>query len=50
MLARALCDAALGTYAQARISASANIPPTSKPDCSAISTKQVGLVTLTSVR
>ena len=33
-----------------RISASANMPPTSNPDCSAISTKHVGLVTLTSVR
>src|SRR5205823_14172798 len=31
----------------ARMSASANIPPTSNPDCSAISTKHVGLVTLT---
>ena len=36
--------------ADARSSASANIAPTSNPVCCVISTKQVGLVTLTSVR
>ena len=41
---------ARGRQPEAFSSAAANIAPTSKPDCSVISTKHVGLVTLTSVR